>query len=103
MKFLMLLTLTLLLSVELGLSQHAIGAEPNRTNENDATLKRDNDRIQDSDPAVYTEATAIADGIECRECKKNAAGGFHNEGPTIEPQGERPAKTEPTKGHRVND
>ncbi len=99
MKFLMLLVLALLLSFGLGFSQRALGAEPNK---DDVTLQRDNERIMNSDPAA-SEGTAIADGIECRECKKNAAGGFHNEGPKIEPQGERPSKAEPTKGNRVND
>ena len=98
MKFLMLLVLALFLSFELGLSQHALGAEPNK---DDVTLQRDNERIMNSDPAA-TESTTVADGIECRECKKNATGGFHNEGPKIEPQGERPAKAEPSKGNRVN-
>ncbi|MBK7889536.1 MAG: hypothetical protein IPJ84_01405 [Bdellovibrionales bacterium] len=99
MKFLMHLALTLLLSFGLGLSQHALGA----ANPDDETLKRDNARIENSDASSINEGTPIAEGIECRECKKNAKGGFHNEGPKIEPAGERPSKAEPTKGNRVND
>ncbi len=98
MKFLMLLTLTLLLSFGLGLSQHALGAEPNK---DDVTLQRDNERINGDSQSM--EAAAVAPGTDCPACAKTVADGFHNEGPKIEPQGERPSKAEPTKGNRVND
>lgn len=100
MKFLMLLTLTLLLSFGLGLSQHALGAEPNK---DDVTLQRDNERIMNSDPAALEGQAVVPGNDVCTTCHKTTTGGTLDTTPKIEPQGERPAKAEPTKGNRVND